>query len=96
MSAKIIVLIIALIIFAGLTGMFLGKLTYENDSLFDLIKKETPIIQEQPSHEGPTQPALVMSNSTQKGTEPVQPALVLSNSTQIGEEPALILSDSTK
>lgn len=80
MSAKIIVLIIALIIFAGMIGMFLGKLTYENDTLLDdLIKKETPIIQEQPSHE-----------------EPIQPALVISNSTQEGKEPVLILSDSTK
>ena len=79
MSAKIFVLIIALIIFAGLIGMFLGKLTYENDSVFDLIKKETPIIQEQPSHEGPAQPALVISNSTQEGKEPV---LILSDSTK--------------
>ena len=96
MSAKIIVLIIALIIFAGLIGMFLGKITYENDSLFDLIKKETPIIQEQPSHEGPSQPTLVISNSTQEGKEPIQPILVISNSTQLGKEPVLILSDSTK
>ena len=96
MSAKIFVLIIALIIFAGLIGMFLGKLTYENDSVFDLIKKETPIIQEQPSQEEPIQPVLVISNSTQEGKKPVQPILVISNSTQIGKEPVLILSDSTK
>ena len=96
MSAKIFVLIIALIIFAGLIGMFLGKLTYENDSVFDLIKKETPIIQEQLSREGPSQPALVISNSTQEGKEPIQPILVISNSTQEGKEPVLILSDSTK
>ena len=96
MSAKIIVLIIALIIFAGLIGMFLGKLTYENDSVFDLIKKETSIIQEQSSHEGQIQPALDTSNSKQGVTEPVQPALIISNSTQIGIEPEVILSDSTK
>jgi hypothetical protein len=59
--------------------MFLGKLTYENDSLFELIKKETPIIQEQPSHEEPIQPVLVISNSTQIGKEPV---LILSDSTK--------------
>ena len=96
MSAKIIVSIVVLIIFAGLIGMFLGKLTYENDSSFELIKKETPIIQEQPIHEEPIQPVLVISNSTQEGKKPVQPILVISNSTQIGKEPVLILSDSTK
>lgn len=79
MSAKIIGLIIALIIFAGLIGIFLGKLTYENDSLFDLVKKETPIIQEQPSHEEPVQPILVISNSTQLGKVPV---LIQSDSTK--------------